>query len=168
MPFKIREERSSDIEAIREVNRLAFGQETEGNIVDALRSSDALLLSLVATQNDRVVGHAAYSPATIEGRINGAALGPMAVLPDYQRQGIGRRLIESGNRMLEADGCPFIVVLGHPEYYPRFGFKPASAQGISCEWEAPDEAFMLLVLDDNAMQDVSGLATYRGEFSSVT
>jgi putative acetyltransferase len=91
----------------------------------------------------------------------------MAVLPECQRQGIGAKLIDAGNRQLKDDGCPFIVVVGHPEYYPRFGFKPARAQGIACEWEVPDDVFMVLVLDPGKMQGVSGLAKYRREFSGV-
>jgi putative acetyltransferase len=107
-----------------------------------------------------------YSPASV-GSLHGAALGPVAVLPDRQRLGIGSRLIETGNRMLKDSACPFIVVLGHPAYYPRFGFRPASSRGITCEWEVPDDVFMLLVLDEAKMRGVSGLAKYRHEFSNV-
>ena len=98
--IEIREERPADIAAIREVNAHAFGQNLEGNIVDALRSNGAVLLSLVAILQDRLVGHIMYSPASVGGTM-GAALGPMAVLPAYQRQGIGRRLVDAGNRKLE-------------------------------------------------------------------
>ena len=166
--IEVREERADDVSAIRYVNRRAFGQEQEGNIVDALRSNGAALLSLVATVNDRVVGHIMYSPLSIGGNVTGAALGPMAVLPEHQRQGIGSKLIEAGNRKLKDDGCPFIIVVGHADYYPRFGFKPASEHGIKCEWDVPDNVFMLLVLDQAKMESVSGLATYRQEFSSVS
>ncbi|MBD0371022.1 MAG: N-acetyltransferase [Pyrinomonadaceae bacterium] len=165
--MEIREESPGDVAAIRDVNKRAFGQDQEGNIVDALRSNGAALLSFVATLNDQVVGHIMYSPITV-GEVTGAALGPMALLPEHQRQGIGSRLVEAGNRMLKETGCPFIIVLGHADYYPRFGFKPASAHGIKCEWEVPDEVFMLLVLDEAKMQGVSGLAKYRHEFSTVS
>jgi putative acetyltransferase len=164
--IEIRTERPGDAAAIRDLNRRAFGQDQEGNIVDALRSNGAALLSLVATLNDQEVGHLLYSPASV-GEVTGAALGPMAVLPEYQRQGIGSRLIEAGNLKLGNAGCPFIIVLGHANYYPRFGFKPASAYGIECEWEVPDDVFMILVLDEAKMQGVSGLARYRPEFSSI-
>ena len=97
----------------------------------------------------------------------GAGLGPMAVLPEYQRQGIGGKLIETGNQKLREAGCPFIVVVGHPEYYPRFGFKPASGYGMKCEWDVPDNVFMVLVTDRSKMKGVSGLAKYRQEFSDV-
>jgi putative acetyltransferase len=165
-PIDIRKERPADITAIRDLIKRAFAQDQEANIVDALRSNGAVWLSLVATLKDRVVGHIMYSPLAV-GQITGAGLGPMAVLPECQRQGIGAKLIDAGNRQLKDDGCPFIVVVGHPEYYPRFGFKPARAQGIACEWEVPDDVFMVLVLDPGKMQGVSGLAKYRREFSGV-
>ena len=96
--------------------------------------------------------------------------GPVAVLPLYQRQGIGEKLIEHGIQKLKEKGCPYVVVLGHPEYYGRFGFETSSNHGIRCEWEGPevpDDAFMVLVLDKSTMQGVKGLAKYRPEFSSA-
>ena len=164
MLIEIREESPGDVEAIRDVNRRAFGQDQEGNIVDALRSNGAALLSLVATLNGRVAGHIMYSPLSV-GDVTGAGLGPLAVLPEHQREGIGTKLLEAGNRKLKEAGCPFIIVLGHAHYYPRFGFRPAGTHGIRCEWEVPDEVFMVLVLDPEKMRGVSGLAKYRPEFS---
>lgn len=164
----IRTEQTADIEAIRAVNTLAFGQDQEARIVDALRDNGGVLVSLVAVHESRVVGHILFSPATIEAsgrRVTGAALGPMAVLPEYQRQGIGGRLIETGLRMLRDRGCPFAIVLGHAAYYPRFGFEPASGRAVRCEWDVPDEAFMLLVIDSTVMHNVSGIAKYRHEFT---
>ena len=172
MSIEIREELPGDIAAVREVNKRAFGQDQEANIVDALRSNGAVLLSLVATLDGQVVGHIMYSPATIGEQetgasVTGAGLAPMAVLPEHQRRGIGGKLIEAGTQKLKAKGCPFIIVLGHPNYYPRFGFTPASTFGIKCEWDVPPEVFMLLVLDQTKMSGVSGLAKYRPEFSTV-
>ena len=167
MLLEIREEHPSDVAFIRDLNKRAFEQEQEGNIVDALRSNGAALLSMVATLNGRVVGHIMYSPLVV-GELTGAALGPMAVLPEHQRQGIGTKLVEAGNRKLKDDGCPFIIVVGHPNYYPRFGFVPANTHGIECEWEVPTDAFMLLVLNQSKLQGVAGLAKYRHEFSSVS
>jgi putative acetyltransferase len=109
-----------------------------------------------------------YSPVVVGDEVTGAALGPMAVLPEHQRQGIGTKLVEAGNRTLKDGGRPFIVLVGHPSFYPRLGFRPASLYGISCEWEVPDDVFMLLVLDSGRMHGVSGLAKYRHEFSSVS
>lgn len=164
--IEIREERPGDIATIREVNDRAFEQEEEGKIVDALRSNGASLLSLVATRNDRVVGHIMYSPITVANTWVGAALGPMAVLPEHQRQGIGSKLVAAGTRKLHEAKYPFIIVLGHPEFYPRFGFRPASEHGVACEWNVRDEVFMLLVVDEKKMRGVSGPAKYRPEFSS--
>ena len=168
MSIEIREERPGDAAAIRDLNQRAFGQDQEANIVDALRSNGAATLSLVATLNGRVVGHVMYSPLSVGDKATGAALGPMAVCPEHQRQGIGSKLVEAGNRKLKDAGCPCIIVLGHANYYPRFGFRPANTHGIKCEWEVPDDVFMMLVLNQEKMQGVSGLAKYRHEFTSVS
>lgn len=170
MLITIREEKQEDIESLREVNQKAFGQHQESHLVDVLRANDGVLLSLVATLDNRVIGHILYTPVSVNTNgdtIIGAGLGPMAVLPEYQRQGIGGKLIDAGNRMLQKSGFPFVVVLGHPEYYPRFGFKPASAYGLKCEWDVPDDVFMVLFFDQTKMKQISGLAKYREEFSSV-
>src|SRR5712692_4661074 len=98
--IQIREECPGDVEAIRDINTRAFGQDQEGNIVGALRSNAAVLLSLVATLNGRMVGHIMYSPLSV-GDVTGAGLGPMAVLPEHQRQGVGTKLVEAGNRTLK-------------------------------------------------------------------
>ncbi len=162
----VREEGPDDVAAIREVQQRAFNQAQEGDLVDALRANGAVLLSLVAIAARRIVGHVMYSPVSV-GNASGAALGPMAVLPEHQRLGIGRALIEEGHRRLEESRCPFVVVVGYPDYYPRFGFRPASEHGITCEWNVPDDVFMLLVLDPSRMRGVTGLAKYREEFASV-
>jgi putative acetyltransferase len=165
--FEIREERGEDVAAIRDVNKRAFNQNHEGKIVDALRSNGAALLSLVATVDGQVVGHIMYTPITV-GDVMGAALGPMAVVPEHQGQGLGTKLVQAGNVKLKDAGWPFIIVLGHAKFYPRFGFKPAGDLGITCEWEVPEDVFMVLVLDEEKMNGVSGLAKYRHEFSTVT
>ena len=170
MLITIREEYPKDIAAIRDVNQQAFGQLQESQLIDNLRANKGILLSLVATLNDHVIGHVLYSPVSVSANgdnIIGAGLGPMAVLPEYQRQGIGSKLIDAGNQILQKSGFPFIVVLGHPEYYPRFGFKPAGTYGLKCEWDVPDDVFMMLILDPSKMKQISGLAKYRQEFSSV-
>ena len=168
MLIDIREEQPGDAAAIRDVNRRAFGKDQEANVVDALRSNGAWLLSLVATLDGQVVGHIIYSPITIAESLIGAALGPMAVLPEHQRQGIGTKLVDVGNQRIEKAGWPFIIVVGHANFYSRFGFVPASVHGIRCQWEVPDDVFMLLILDQAKMYGVSGLAKYRHEFSTVS
>jgi putative acetyltransferase len=162
----IRPEEPGDIAAIRDVNRRAFGQEQEGHIIDALRANGGALLSLVATLRDRVVGHIMYSPVRV-GSVTGAALGPMAVLPERQRRGIGTKLVEAGNDRLRLSGCPLVLVLGHPTFYPRFGFRPARPSGITCAWQVPDDVFMVLILDGTRTAQAAGAAVYRPEFSTI-
>lgn len=167
---KIREERTEDLLAVQTVNERAFGQQTEADLVAKLRHNCDQVLSLVALVHDEVVGHILFSPATIEGDrriVKGMALAPMAVLPEYQRQGVGSELVRSAIRNLKQRNCPFIVVLGHPEYYPRFGFEPASRYGIRSQWEVPDDAFMIMLLDEKGMKTVSGVARYRPEFAAM-
>jgi putative acetyltransferase len=162
----IRDEQPGDVDAVREVNRQAFDQELEGRIVDALRERGGVLLSLVATADGVIVGHIMFSPLTV-GSVVGAALGPMAVSPAHQRQGIGGQLVTRGVERLRDRGCPFIVVIGHPEFYPRFGFQPAAARGLTCEWDVPAEAFMVNILNPEVGGRLRGRAQYREEFSTV-
>ena len=136
----IREERPVDIENVRKLNEKAFtqafGQAPEADLVDRLRENCSNILSLVAVQNDQVIGHIYFSPVNISGDkiIEGIGLGPMAVLPEFQRRGIGSQLVQAGIEILKRRGYTFIIVLGHPEYYPRFGFKRASHSGIRSQW----------------------------------
>ena len=162
--IEIREERPADIDAVRDLNRQAFDQEQEGRIVDALRDAGALTLALVAISNSVLVGHIAFSPLAV-GPEPGAALGPMAVAPSHQRQGIGSQLVAQGLERLREQGCPFVVVIGHPEFYPRFGFEPASALGLTSDWEVPAEAFMVNILNAELRGRLRGRAQYREEFS---
>ncbi len=164
--MEIRDEQPGDIAAIREVNRQAFGQEFEGRIVDALRANGAVTLSLVATEADAVIGHILFSPLSV-GRLVGAGLGPTAVLPSHQRQGIGSRLVDAGVERLRSGGCQFIVVIGHPVFYPRFGFRPAAAYGLICQWDVPPEAFMVNILNPEVGDKLQGLAQYRPEFPTT-
>ena len=167
----VRPERREDARAVRRVNEQAFGQEAEANLVDALRQCDEPLISLVAVEDDQVVGHILFSPVRVECGdrvVHGMGLGPMAVLPEHQRTGIGSELVRVGVSEMRGSCCPFVIVLGHPQFYPRFGFEPASRRGIRCEWEVPDEAFMILILEATEMDGVSGLARYRSEFSAET
>jgi putative acetyltransferase len=167
----IRQEKPEDIDDIHALNELAFGQPQEANIIDKLRINCDNLLSLVAIENEKVVEHVLFSPVEIEGQheiIRGMGLAPMAVLPEMQHKGIGTQLVKSEIENLRKMQCPFIIILGHPEYYPRFGFERASLYGIKCQWEGiPDDAFMILWLDKSKMNRVSGLAKYRDEFNAA-
>jgi putative acetyltransferase len=125
MNLSIRPERLQDHAAIGQINRLAFGGETEARLVEQLRAEGYVRVSLVAEIDDRVVGHILFSDLPIAGSagtVLGAALAPLAVGPEWQRQGIGSRLTEAGLQACRAAGCQVVVVLGHASYYPRFGF----------------------------------------------
>ncbi len=167
----IRLEQPDDVAAVRAINETAFGQSAEATIVDSLRNTCPDAVSLVAEEDDRILGHIFFSPVIGSGghgAIQGMGLAPMAVLPDRQRQGIGSMLVQAGIDAMRERNCPFLIVLGHPEYYPRFGFVPASYHGLSCQWDGvPDEAFMVLILDEAAMAGVSGTARYRDEFDQA-
>ena len=171
--FEVRHERPHDFDAVRRVNELAFGRAGEADLVERLRGG-ARGVSMVAQQRDagEVVGHALFTVATIrlpEREIVGAALGPVAVLPKFQRNGIGAALIRAGIDEIEQRGDPFVIVLGHPQYYPRFGFEPAgSRHGVRCKWDVPDDVFMIRIFKPSMMQDVrGGLAVYSREFDDV-
>jgi putative acetyltransferase len=166
----IRPEGPGDAARVRRINQLAFGQLAEADLVERLRQACTDSLSLVA-EDDAVVGHILFTPVVVESAarpILGMGLAPMAVLPDRQRQGIGSQLVRRGLDILRERSCPFVVVVGHPEYYPRFGFEPASTHGLASQWEGmPDAAFMVMVLDAHVMAGVTGVATYREEFNEV-
>jgi len=166
----IRPETSEDVADVRRVNELAFGKSVEANLVNRLRQACADALSLVA-EDGVVVGHILFTPVVIESagrQVVGMGLAPMAVIPGRQRHGIGSQLVRRGLDILRDRGCPFVVVVGHPEYYPRFGFEPASTRGVASQWAGiADAAFMILVLDAHAMRGISGVATYRDEFNEV-
>jgi putative acetyltransferase len=167
----IRQEQPDDVAAVRAVNETSFGQPAEATIVDSIRAACHDAVSLVAVTDNHIVGHILFSPVLVSGE-NGSVevmgLGPMAVAPEQQRQGIGTLLVQAGIDSLRKRNCPCIVVVGHPAYYPRFGFVPASRHGLFCQWEGvPDEAFMVLILDKEAMAGVSGTARYRDEFDQA-
>jgi putative acetyltransferase len=166
--IEIRDELDKDRDAIRMINERAFGRLAEANIVDALRANCPGLLSLVALTGGSIVGHLFFSPVVIEcgkGPVIGMGLAPMAVLPEHQRQGVGSELVRTGIARLTDRRCPFVVVLGHAGYYPRFGFERASLHSIHSQWDGiPDDAFMVLMLDRAAMTGVSGITRFRKEF----
>ena len=165
----IRIETRTDHDEIRRVITAAFGVPGEAALVDALRINGGLTLSLVAESEGKIVGHIAFSPVTVgdSAKLNAIGLGPMAVLPECQRQGIGSRLIKEGRTRLRDDGHRIVVVLGHPDYYPRFGFAPSKPLGIEWEHPAPEDAFMVLPLRPGALSGVRGTVRYRPEFDNV-
>lgn len=167
--LQINSEVPGDAAAIRAVHRAAFGREVEGAIVDALREAGALTISLVASRNGIVCGHVACSP--VETAKPGAlmlGLGPVGVAPDDQRQGSGAALIREAISLAFASGWDGVVVLGHPQYYRRFGFVPASRFGISSEYDVPDDVFMALELQPSGLTDCAGLVRYHQAFALAT
>ncbi len=171
MPIQIRKERPGDEKAVFDVNFRAFGQDAEPKIVDELRKNCPEGVSLVAEEQGKIVGHILFTPARIETAskpVHGMTLAPLAVAPEYQRKGIGSALIEAGIETLRTSEIPFIVVLGHPDYYPKFGFEKASKYGIRCEYDqVPDEAFMIIVFQPKAMEGIRGTAKMRPEFAAA-
>ena len=170
--MEIREEIAEDFAAIYKVNETAFGRPDEALLVDRLRSRKAIIHSLAAERNGELVGHALFSPVMIH-KDNGvvivaAGLGPVAVLPAYQKQGIGSALTTVGIELCREAGYRAMIVLGHPSYYPRFGFQPASRFKISCAYDdVPDDAFMALGLKEGALDTINGVAHYHPEFDGV-
>jgi putative acetyltransferase len=166
----IREETPEDFRAVRRVNELAFGRPQEAALVEALRTSAEPYLSLVAEVEGQVVGHIFFSPVTIEsgeGTHDAFALAPMAVLPEFQGRGVGSRLVLEGLEECLKRGHEVVFVLGHPEYYPRFGFEPTKPRGITCEFPVPEEVFMLKELRAGALEGVRGEVKYHPEFRKV-
>jgi putative acetyltransferase len=167
--MQIRPEQTADIAAIRKVNRAAFETSAEADLVDALRAQADPIVSLVADDARSVVGHIFFSPVTLSDhedlRIMGLA--PMAVVPAEQRRGIGSSLIRAGLEQCWQLGYAAVVVVGHPTYYPRFGFVRASRFGIRCEYDVPDEAFMAHELSPGALAEKSGTIRYHPAFANI-
>ena len=173
----VRDEAEADAPAVRQLNELAFGRTEEALLVDALRAAARPHVSLVACEDGEVVGHIFFSPVTIEpdepvaakaaAAATAMGLAPMAVLPQYQNRGIGSQLVREGLQACLSLGCGVVVVLGHPDYYPRFGFVPASRKGLRCEYDVPDEVFMATELTPGALAGVRGLVKYHPEFAKV-
>ena len=167
--IQIREETQADHDAIREVNRLAFEGEEEGLLVDRLRADGLLIASLVAEEQEQIVGHILFSglPIEIEKEgITACSLAPMAVRPEAQRRGIGAALVKAGLDLCRERGCSIVVVVGHPAYYPRFGFSVGLAQKLRSPFSG-SEAFMALELVPEALAGVSGTVRYPDAFGLV-
>lgn len=168
--MEIRVEKAEDIEAIRQVNVAAFGRESEADLVDQLRDV-ASTFSFIAVESEQVVGHVFFSPVVIDGQcpkdVSVLGLAPIAVMPEYQRQGIGSLLIRHGLEEFDRLEFKAVVVLGSPAYYQRFGFTPAKEKGLGCEYRVPDEAFMVLELERDALEKCVGIVKYRAEFSNL-
>lgn len=167
--MRIRAETHADHVAVRVVNEAAFGTAAEADLVEALRDKLTRFVPLVADADGAIVGHILFSPVALEGHpaLDVMGLGPMAVVPQQQRSGIGSALVRGGLRRCKQLGCRAVVVVGHPEFYPRFGFVPASRYALRCEYDVPDDVFMAVELDPGALENASGLVRYDAAFASV-
>jgi putative acetyltransferase len=167
--MRIRSERETDRAQIRAVNTAAFKTSLEADLVESLHAKGVELISLVAQIDGAVVGHILFSPVSLTGhpQLNLKGLGPMAVAPDRQRQGIGSALVREGLNRCKQLRCKAVVAVGHPEYYPRFGFVPASEFAIRSEYDVPDDVFMIAELEPGSLRGVTGLIRYDECFASV-
>jgi putative acetyltransferase len=169
----VRTENVSDHTAIHHVETAAFDRPDEADLVDRLREANALLLSLVAEQAGEIVGHVAFSPVKVtadDETYTAVGLGPVAVLPSMQKQGIGGMLIREGLKQLREAGHELVFLIGHPAYYPRFGFRPAVQLGFGSDYITegePNDHFMVIALVDGAFDDRAGQVRYHPDFEDV-
>jgi putative acetyltransferase len=174
LSFHIRSEKIDDYKDIREVNKLAFNREDEAKLVEAIRESEYFIpeLSLVAvTDENEIIGHILFSGIILEtakGNLPTLGLAPMAVKPQYQRQGIGSRLVTEGLKVCKDLGYKHVFVLGHPHFYPRFGFVPAKSYGIESPFPVPDEVFMAIELEPKSLDGLNGKIKYPKAFDTVS
>ncbi|MBX3412858.1 MAG: N-acetyltransferase [Pirellulales bacterium] len=164
----VRAENPADRSAIYELHRQAFGGEDESRLVDSLRAHGYHRVSLVAEEAEQIVGHVLYSAIEIitpDARLPVLALAPVAVLPEWQNRRIGTRLIEQGLDQCRAGGHTIVLVVGHPPYYPRFGFSAELARQLACDYAG--EAFMALELVPHAMRGLTGRVQYSPPFGDL-
>ena len=164
-PAVIRDERGGDEAGIRRVHQAAFPTDLESRLVDMLRQSGRLTISLVALAGEEIVGHIAFSPVTVEQNAHGLGLAPVAVLPAFQRRGIGAALCQTGLGACRQSGVGFVVVLGDPAYYHRFGFLPARQWKLKDEYGG-GEAFQAIEVHTGAIPAAGGLVKYAPEFKA--
>jgi len=164
----VRPEEPADVPGIRALHLAAFSTPAEADLVEALRDACPEFRSWVAVVDDALAGHVLYTPARADTGPAGLGLGPMAVAPEHQNDGVGSALMRESLAHLGKDGAAWVVVLGHPRYYPRFGFRPAREHGLACVWDVvPDPAFLVRELRPGGLADVSGVIRYRPEFAAL-
>ena len=163
---QIRPEEPRDAVAISDLLRECFPSPAEAHLVELLRGEGNLTLSLVAETDGAIVGHIAFSPVTADGAKFGAGLAPLAVYENHRRRGVAAALVERGLNACRAAGFTWAVVLGEPEYYARFGFRPAAELGL-CDEYGGGEAFQVIDLRDDGIPLGAGLVKYAPEFASL-
>jgi putative acetyltransferase len=167
--MQVRVENDCDRDAVHAVNVAAFESPSEADLVDTLRQQAKPVVSLVADEDGAVIGHIMFSPVSLSNHpeLKVMGLGPMAVAPTHQRKGIGSALIREGLDRCKQSEFAVVVVLGHPEYYPRFGFSPARQFGIDSEYDVPEEVFMALELKPTALSGKTGKVKYHPAFDKL-
>jgi putative acetyltransferase len=165
----IRLEEAADYDAVYSVNVAAFPTASEAILVNALRDQANPVISLVAEEADRVIGHILFSPVALSGNtgIQVMGLAPMAVIPDCQNHGVGSKLVLTGLEHCKKMGASAVVVLGHSEYYPRFGFQPSSRFGMDSDYQVPEEIFMAIELQPGVLGESAGRAKYHAVFEEL-
>ena len=172
MEINIRHETANDYLGIKKVNDLAFGQPVEGLMVEKLRKNPDFIekLSIVAEVNEKVVGHILFFSIKVKDNTLEhvtLSLAPMAVIPELQGKGIGSKLVIKGLETAKELGFRSVIVLGHMDYYPKFGFTPASNWGIKAPFDVPDKAFMAMELTVNGLKGISGTVIYPKEIEEA-
>jgi putative acetyltransferase len=164
--WAIRPERADDAAAVSAVTTAAFGRPDEARLVERLRAHARPYLGLVATVADDVVGHILFTPVPLQGdaRSTLMALAPMSVLPGWQRHGVGSALVDAGLAACRDAGHDVVIVVGHPAFYPRFGFVRALPLGLSSDPPFPDDAFMVAELTPGALRGRRGTVVYGEAF----
>jgi putative acetyltransferase len=162
----VRPQTPADLAEIDAINAAAFADHGGTGAFDRFREQRSDIISLVAEIDGQIVGHVLFSPVILEapeGPVAGMGLGQLAVDPAHQRQGIGTQLTEAGLGQLRHQGCPFVIVIGHADYYPRFGFEPGSKHNFACQWDGiPDASFMVLFTAAENSDTLSGTASFDG------
>ena len=169
MSVQIRSETDTDKAAVFDINAAAFPTEAEARLVDALRESGSEYISQVALENHNIVGHIMFTPVTLEpfDQLHLMGLAPMAVSPTLQRCGIGAKLVKAGLKRCKELGVGAVAVLGHPEYYPRFGFRPSSQWDIKSEYDVPEDVLMMMELAPAYLQNYQGIIRYNAAFADI-
>lgn len=167
--MQIRLEEREDMSAVYEVNISAFETPAEAKLVNKLRKEVKPIISLVAEENEEIVGHILFTPVRLSGdpELKIMGLGPMAVIPAYHGKGIGSALVRAGLAKCKESGYGAVAVLGHTWFYPRFGFKPSVLYDIRPEYDVPEEVFMILELEPDYLMDASGSIQYHPLFNTV-
>ncbi len=169
MSLLIRDETEADWPTVYKLNMSAFETDAEAKLVNILRAKTSPIISLVAEENNNITGHILFTPVTLSDNhgLKLMGLAPMAVLPEYQNRAIGSALVREGLERCRQLGYGAVVVLGHPKYYPRFGFVPSANYGIDVEYDVPEEVFMIVELQTHFLKGKTGKIKYHKAFSEL-